>query len=558
MRFILIEGVNLYQNLFETDQLSVIRGTSFIYKDAISHVSNFFKDTLIPIRTGASSGVYLCPADTDSEKMCESIRSRLHADADYSLVPFIVVTAQADSLSDAMTLLLTRLRFEQLKTPSILPDQNLENSDSGVCELSGVRIQARGGERQVQSVVNAPTRKLSLSIERRYQYGREKKQHFYQDLVTDSTAKSLESYEFAQSLEEISADPSIELGQSDPLFPKLAGKLAVFYADGNRISRVQQQYIEQTVLVDKIKEIDAQKKFDQEIQQCRESFLNDTIQWMLDEERRTGFSPLSTTSSSPKKVLRLETLLWGGDEMIFVLPAWRGFEFLQRFFAWDWQLSALEAPVTHAAGIVFCHDKSPIRVIQDLTRQLADNIKNTSGGRDKDGWDYLVLESIDYPTNPNLEHFFDQRYGEANRKCRNASLPPISHWPQKQSKLIAALQNGLISSKQLHRITRTIQHQCSLIGCISWQAYFDPAPVESKHALTRAEMRWCEIHPDRNWLQHELPVLAEQYFGLDIEVPHQRCWFWLHLTELSNYMVPSSETPQAVTAVTTDQLVRKL
>ena len=35
--YILVEGINIYANVFDTNQLSVIRGSSFLLKRAIDH-----------------------------------------------------------------------------------------------------------------------------------------------------------------------------------------------------------------------------------------------------------------------------------------------------------------------------------------------------------------------------------------------------------------------------------------------------------------------------------------------------------------------------------------
>ena len=60
--FLLVEGVNLYANIYDTDQFSVIRGSSFLYKDAITHHPKSICGWSKPVSTGASSG--LIPSQT--------------------------------------------------------------------------------------------------------------------------------------------------------------------------------------------------------------------------------------------------------------------------------------------------------------------------------------------------------------------------------------------------------------------------------------------------------------------------------------------------------------
>ena len=43
--FLLVEGVNLYANIYDTDQLSVIRGSSFLYimkKTLLGHIMSHY------------------------------------------------------------------------------------------------------------------------------------------------------------------------------------------------------------------------------------------------------------------------------------------------------------------------------------------------------------------------------------------------------------------------------------------------------------------------------------------------------------------------------------
>lgn len=545
MDVILVEGVNLYQNLFETDQLSVIRGTSFLYKDAVTHIATTFESKLEPIRTGASNGLFIAKQGTICSELCDNINEELREQSDFSLLPFIVVSTSASSLHEAIVQLLTKLRFEQLRTPTVIPDHTIPGYSAGACELSGTRIQARDCVRKIQSGVNATTRKLSRSIDSRYRIGRDRKQEFYRHLVSANACTALQSYEFAQSFEDISIDPSTELNLEAPVFPKLSGKLAVFYADGNKISTVQQEYLERFASQEDGGDIKAQQNFDREIQQCRNNFLNDTVEWLLKEERLTGYAPLSSGKDKQKKILRLETLLWGGDEMIFVLPAWQGFDFLQRFFAWQWEFEGLDKPLTHAAGLVFCHDKSPIRIIQHLAQQLAENIKISENGREKDGWDYLVLESIDYPTNPDLNHFNRQRYGKNASKVRTAALPPISDWSTENKVLHDFINSCPISSKQLYGIAHSIQYQENFDELSPWSHYFKDSqqPNKPSHPVAAAELRLWQVSDHKPWLEHQLPILAKSWFNLDFEKPSERIWVWLHFSELWDYLAPENNVP---------------
>ena len=78
--------------------------------------------------------------------------------------------------------------------------------------------------------------------------------------------------------------------------------------------------------------------------------------------------------------VRIETLLWGGDELIWVVPAWCGMEAVQFFFDNTntkdavWEVNGRR--LTHAAGVVFCSCRAPIRSVVKLAKELAESVKD--------------------------------------------------------------------------------------------------------------------------------------------------------------------------------------
>lgn len=111
---------------------------------------------------------------------------------------------------------------------------------------------------------------------------------------------------------------------------------------------------------------------------------------------------LNTAKTDPGfnsgKQIRLEVLLWGGDEILIVVPAWRGFQTLQLFYETMQDAKFINVPLTFAGGIVFSQAKTPIYRLRNLAKELADNVKDNSNK--ENAYDYLILESIDYPSEP--------------------------------------------------------------------------------------------------------------------------------------------------------------
>lgn len=587
--FILVEGINLYANIYDTDQLSVIRGTSFLYKDAIEALEKNFANTLDPISTGASSGLFgVKPTSpTSSATLVEEIQAFLQQDKNYRLLTFGIAQVTADTLPAAKEQLLTQLRFNQLQNLTLQADQ-LGDSPTIPCELEGSRLAPKTKHPQT---IQGKVRQLSESVFKRWTYGRKKRHTYYAELVGDALAQRLEHYDFADDINTLCADPSYPLdAQGKPpsfdearpfIYPKLAGKMAVIYIDGNKFGAVQKEFIAKKVgnnsSIDQ--EIEAQQNFDQAIKALRNQFLADEIaRHLTDEEQTTALNPLGHQAhNQQKKILRLETLLWGGDEMLLVMPAWKGMDFLQRFFAFPWQLEGVEQPLTHAAGVVFCQAKTPIRIIQALARSLAEDIKDGKPyGRTQNAWDYLVLESIDYPTNNSLNDYFKKRYGKVLTKTidekesatvcsRNQGLPAITDWSATRATLQTVLEERHLPRRKLYHVLQALREQGVATDACTWLDVInlsDEALTSDKLcAQTREEYRLFQVSEYQQWLQapetqtDSWTSLAKQCFGLDINQPCERAWAWIHMVELWDYLTPEPQnlppsafqtTPRAV------------
>jgi hypothetical protein len=88
----------------------------------------------------------------------------------------------------------------------------------------------------------------------------------------------------------------------------------------------------------------------------------------------------------------MEVLLWGGDEIAIVVPAWAGWWTLAKFFG----MAAGDAgpnKLSYGAGLVFCHHNAPIRRVRHLADKLAGRAKQVS--RTENRCAYQVLESFD-------------------------------------------------------------------------------------------------------------------------------------------------------------------
>lgn len=160
-------------------------------------------------------------------------------------------------------------------------------------------------------------------------------------------------------------------------YGRLSGKMAVFYADGNKFGDLMRGL---ATSAEKFTELDKQMR-------DKRKLLNHSVADHIANGDHWRCIGLNGEGKSIEK-RRAQTLLWGGDELIWVVPAWCGLEIAQLFFdiSKDWQLEGNK--LTHATGLVFCSHKAPIRAIVQLARELADLVKRSRG---------KLVESLDSP-----------------------------------------------------------------------------------------------------------------------------------------------------------------
>jgi hypothetical protein len=249
---------------------------------------------------------------------------------------------------------------------------------------------------------------LSQTTLARRKYGIEKKHHFYDGRRWDHPSASTEfpfhPGQYVANLE--------EMAEYEDAAPRdLNGKLAYIYLDGNKFGSVARA----------CETADEAGRWSDCVQSNQDSFLNWLLRVRAGAGPQTpwhwsGTSQVNVGGEVPKdRAFRIETLLWGGDEIVLVVPAWCGWWVLGSFFAHygrlPWRLGG-DPPRTHfnagnryklshGAGIVFCHAKAPIQRIIKLAKHLADGPKalGTNGPLPEayaDYFAYQALESFDH------------------------------------------------------------------------------------------------------------------------------------------------------------------
>ena len=379
MYYLRVEAVNLGNFIYDTQDLSTVRGASLVLLDMVENLTTKYYEKLKRISTGASTGLFSFEADGDdpAESFRREVEDDLKKDHCIKHATFVVdVLKESDDFQADREKLLAMNRWRQMRQPAVsVPRQNRKDRSPiddktryAACEIDHVRpatTEMEGPQGELQYV--------SESVETRRVFGRIEKEGFYRGQAGVVA-------NFTRDLEMLASEDS-----SSGKIGNLDGKMAVIYLDGNKFGKRQSN----------CKTIEDLKKWDDAIQRKRRAVLKGLLEKMLDEEEGRGWRRTDGA-------LRIETLLWGGDDLLWVVPAWKGIDTLVHFFGfrehkdrpfWEFQ----GTPLTHAAGVVFCHRNAPIYRIRRLAEELAQLAKNKDEtAREQNLVAYEVLESFDH------------------------------------------------------------------------------------------------------------------------------------------------------------------
>lgn len=373
-----IEAINLAFVIDDTEDLSTRRGGSTVLLEAIRHIERKFSSQLEPISTGASVGLFALKssksdelannAANNAQQLLANVRAALKApDKPYAHATFAVDLVFDANFHLAAEKAVTANRWRQMRELNFVTTWG---SAKNVCHLDEIRP---GTDKY------GDPKPLSASVSARRQAGKKLRQALYQNILEQPVAT-----DFTDNTQALSSFASGSFPPSPTIPPNLNGKMAVFYADGNRFGRIQRD----------CKNADALKAWDADIKQKRQTLLRELLAWLQQ-------TPWAKTEDNE---LRFETLLWGGDELLFLLPAWLGLEFAEKFFALtaDWEYQG--SPLTHASGMVLAKHSSPISQLQKLAKHLAEHGK-TESRKSQNTLAWVVLESFDH-AGDQIEHFW--------------------------------------------------------------------------------------------------------------------------------------------------------
>ncbi|HGG60553.1 MAG TPA: hypothetical protein ENK26_11685 [Gammaproteobacteria bacterium] len=319
-------------------------------------------------------------------------------------------------------------------------------------------------------------------------------------------------------------------------FSNLNNKMAVIYIDGNDFGAKRKT----------LETANDYREFDQAILSARKNFLIHLFKTWGGQEAFLNREIDAPEDRENEPHCRFELLQWGGDELLFIVPAWLGFPILRQFFQTPFEWNG--KPLTHAAGMALCSIKTPISRAQALAIELAEWCKSVS--RKENLYAALALESIDYPTQP-LETFFEQRF----HSLAQYHFPhrPFSgtaeNWSQ-QLDSFEALKDGLPRARVIQHLLDLLEELREGGTChpdAQHEQCFEKTANDLETILGENELNihfdnWRTLFPaiDEVWLNSTV-LKPEKIQEIRHTLPSaQRIWPWLYLVEYWDYLLTDS------------------
>jgi len=374
--YLRVEGVNLDQFVYDTQDLSTIRGGGLLLLQATrpETLAGILPKGAELVTSGASQAMFRFAANTPSEAQTVRQQVETFLRRRYRHATFVVdVTEDTGDFALAREALLARNRWRQMQSLSLaVPEPSRHPAaDFGrpYCSVDMIRPAAVSNRSR-----NREKQRVSRSVKARVDFGRRAKQEFYaRELGLDpaSVPRDPVAWDFRQIAARGPCRASGDRQEPDAL-RHLHDKIAVLYVDGNAFGAIQRA---------SCNDVMRQQAWDEHVQGMRRAALHSIWERAWQDPQWQG---ILGKKDGQATYLRLETLLWGGDELIWVVPAWKGWETWQAFFdtvsrwpAWKFD-GKITFPLTHAAGLVFCHANAPIHRITGLAHELADLAKQVA------------------------------------------------------------------------------------------------------------------------------------------------------------------------------------
>jgi hypothetical protein len=361
-----IEGVNFDVTVYDTSDPAVIRAASLLLEASAGHVLKALAPLGISeddlVYSGGSEAVFEIRGGETQAGAAQQAAIDALAQDPFCHLSFVVDTGMGPDLNRAIDVATARNRTRQFQQWTV-PDYRV---DGAVRQDSLDNLRGATGER------DAYKGWLSPATRARLEYGRKYRRRFFEDLLG---ASALRDVAFCGSFQDIVQ------GGPDDVPEAIRNKIAVIHFDGDGFGAVAR------AIGPRKMGIEVRRKLDEVLRRV----VGDAVAAEAsDAGKSDGVVPH----------LRLEVLVWGGDDITLVVPACRALLCLRGFFetARDWEIEGHRLSFT--AGAAISQVKTPIRSLTRVAGEAVDLAK-AHGARGTASFD--IFESAALPESGDLE-----------------------------------------------------------------------------------------------------------------------------------------------------------
>lgn len=340
--YIRVAAVNLDYSVYDTHNISVIRGGSFTLLDAVNMLKQL--PELENVGSGASEGIFKCHA-ADAEalhQIKQKILSELKTRCE-NFATFVISTVPVKDdvpFPQAVEQLKAQSFWQQYRQPSMIFPTD-DGSDAA-CFLDRVRPAAGSIK------IGEQDQYVSAAVKDRHTQGKDLRDNLYNILLNESGDN------FTHDLE------TLATGSGDGA---LDGKIAFIHLDGNRFGSIRDQLCQTGQKLGAFQHL-----------------IQETLQKpALEKILKAANAPANPSFKTSSGKIRLETLMWGGDEIEWVVPASQAWRVLAVFFEHLAGKRFETVNLTYSGGVVFCHHNLPILQVRKYANQLCELAKSSLG-----------------------------------------------------------------------------------------------------------------------------------------------------------------------------------
>jgi hypothetical protein len=383
-----IEGKNIDSSVLDTNDISVQRGGSYELLDTALAAGEKLaeKAGIETVSIGASKAVFVAIIENaaDALKVLSSIVERDDKKMFSNFVTSIPFTNDTDfGLAEKKSVAVSGWRQLQRSTVPIPQIKTVgDKSVFSVCSLDRVHPAIHFKTLDKQKVGT------SDFVELRRKRGRNLRDtlnpsgrlgDIYSRIFDAAGVSHLATKKFSNYTGDLGELAIFDETEKAAIDFRMHSKIAVLFADGNGFGEIAAGAAGRSAQDLSI--------WDQKVRKLRAQLLKDVLEQV--QENPNMFFNEATDKNEAAQLLRFETLEWGGDELMWVVPAFMGFKLAQLFIdaTAEWKepfaTNGEYRHLHHAIGLVFCHHKAPIARVRKLARNLSDLAKRQKSAEER-------------------------------------------------------------------------------------------------------------------------------------------------------------------------------